>query len=239
MSPQQEPGQEQVGPRIGNARFYTYAGQTFSFGRWVDGVKAGHTFVTSGPMLDFKVNDRLPGSSMDVKPGAMLHISATAYGHPSQIPLKRLQIIGHGKVLAEVTDDAPGQTPGRLSVDLELPAEHGIWLAARADADVTQIAHTTPVYVTVNGDGFQNRANLASRIKIVESYLQEIRDFIGLSTTGDDLKAWRETPPSAFWDDREARHSTPLPSSYSGTTSRLERRIAEAEAKLEELRGRP
>ncbi|MBI4622029.1 MAG: CehA/McbA family metallohydrolase [Verrucomicrobia bacterium] len=219
----QRPGEEQVGPQIGDARFYTYAGQPFSFARWLEGVKAGNTFVTTGPMLDFQVNGRLPGSSLDVKAGTKLRISATAYGHQPQIPLKRLQIIGHGKVLAEVTAGEPGQNPGRLSVDLELGVEHGIWLAARTDAGVAQLAHTTPVYVTVNGDGFHNRANLAPQIELTKRYLQEIRDLFN-------------SPASR--DERQALRSTPSPALYPGARARLERRVAEAEAKLEELRGR-
>ena len=78
-------GEEQVGPQIGDARFYTQVGSPFSFERWLDGVKAGHTFVSTGPMLDFQVAGRLPGSSWEVKAGAKLRMTATAYGQPTQI----------------------------------------------------------------------------------------------------------------------------------------------------------
>ncbi|MSU72058.1 MAG: hypothetical protein EXS43_06910 [Opitutus sp.] len=218
------PGEEQVGAQIGDARFYTYVGRPFSFDRWLAGIKAGNTFVTTGPMLEFQVNDRLPGSSLDVKAGSKVRISATAYGHPSQIPLSRVQIIGHGKVLAEATPGGAGQTPGRLSVELELEVEHGIWLAARTDAGLGQIAHTTPVYVTVNGDGFHNRANLTAQIEASKRYLQEIRDLFNPSAEGANWQA--------------VLYSTPSPALYRGAKEKLERRIAEAEAKLEALRGR-
>lgn len=49
------------------------------------------------------MNDLDPGSSLDVAAGTKVRISARAYGHASQVPLRRLQIIGHGEVLAEVT----------------------------------------------------------------------------------------------------------------------------------------
>lgn len=175
-------------------------------------------------MLEFQVNDRLPGSSLDVKAGSKVRISATAYGHPSQIPLSRVEIIGHGKILAEATPDGAGQTPGRLSVELELGVEHGIWLAARTDAGLGQIAHTTPVYVTVNGDGFHNRANLTAQIEASKRYLQEIRDLFNPSAEGANWQA--------------VLYSTPSPALYRGAKEKLERRIAEAEAKLEALRGR-
>ena len=55
--------------QIGNARFYTYTGEPFTFERWVAALKAGHTFVTTGPMLLLKVNDRMPGDRIDVAAG--------------------------------------------------------------------------------------------------------------------------------------------------------------------------
>jgi hypothetical protein len=217
------PGEEQIGAQIGDARFYTHVGRPFSFDRWLAGIKAGNTFVTTGPMLQFQVNDRLPGASLDVKAGSKVRISATAHGHPAQIPLRRVQIIGHGKVLAEAIPDGAGQTSACLSVELELGVEQGIWLAARTDAGLGQIAHTTPIYVTVNGDGFHNRANLTDQIEASKRYLQEIRDLLHRPAERENWQAVR---------------STPSPVLYRGAKEKLERRIAEAEAKLEALRGR-
>jgi hypothetical protein len=216
-------GEEQVGPQIGDARFYTHVAGPFSFPAWLDAVKAGHTFVTTGPMLEFKVNGRLPGSTLDVKSGDTLRLSAVAHGAPGQIPLRRLQIIGHGKVLAEAVAGSAGQTDGRLAVDLELAPEHGIWLAARADAGASQIAHTTPVYVTVGGDGFYNRSNLAAQIALTRRYLQEVLDLFTPSAARPGAAGWR-TPPG--------------PALYPGTKERMERRVAASEAKLAALERR-
>ncbi|MEX2580925.1 MAG: hypothetical protein WD342_17835 [Verrucomicrobiales bacterium] len=59
-----------------------------------------------------------------------------------------------------------GQSTENLAVEFDLPAEEGFWIAARGrGANPLQVAHTTPVYVTVNGGGFHNpstaRENLA------------------------------------------------------------------------------
>jgi hypothetical protein len=37
--------------QIGNARFYAYSPGSFSYERWFGSVRAGHTFVTTGPMV--------------------------------------------------------------------------------------------------------------------------------------------------------------------------------------------
>ncbi|MEX2043767.1 MAG: CehA/McbA family metallohydrolase [Opitutus sp.] len=212
------PGEERVGPQIGDARFYTYTGRPFSFERWLAAVKAGHTFVTTGPMLELEVDGQKPGSSLDVKPGTRLRIVVKAHGHAGDVPLQRLQLIGHGEVLAEAKPGDSGQSPAQLSIEHELTAAHGIWLAARADAGLSQVAHTTPVYVTVDGDGFHNRSKLGDQIERARSHLQEIRELL-------------EPATSEF-------SRVPGPLSYSGTRERLEQRIVEAERKLEQLRRR-
>src|SRR6185295_6870491 len=103
-------------------------------------------------------------------PGTRLRISAEAFGHASQVPLRSIKIVGHGKVLAH----AEGGSGAHLSVDLELPAEHGLWIAATCDAGTGQVAHTTPVYVTVNGDGFHNPAAARDHLDAAENYLKEL-----------------------------------------------------------------
>lgn len=213
-------GEAVVGPQIGDARFYTYIDKPFSYDRWFTAVKAGQTFATTGPMLELTVNGRKPGASLGVQPGTTVRISAAAHGHAAQVPLQRLQIIGHGKVLAEVRAGEPGQNATGLSLELELPVEHGIWVAARTDAEVSQHAHTTPVYITVNGDGFHNRASLAAQIDRAESYLQEVRELLTLPESPDG-------PASSRSRGLE---------SYPASRKRLQQRIAEAESKLEELR---
>ncbi len=193
--------------QIGNARFYTYVGGPLTFDRWFDAVKAGHTFVTTGPVVLLKVNDRIPGDTLDVAPGTKLRISAEAYGQREQIPLSSLEIIGHGKVLKRV--EGPGVE--RLSVDLDLPADHGIWIAARCAAGKAQIAHTTPVYVTVNGGGFFNSATAPHYLELSEQYLQELEK--ELANPGKSL------------DSQASRHK-----------AALDRQIADARATLGRLR---
>ncbi len=213
-------GEDPVGPQIGDARFYTYTEGEFTFDRWLAGVKAGNTFVTTGPMLELTVNGALPGSTLDVKPGTRLHLVARAWGQPQQIPLQRIQIIGHGKVLREVVPGAAGQTPAELAVEFDLSVEQGIWLAARVDAGPTQLAHTTPVYVTVNGGGFQNRANLDRQIALTKTHLEELRKELGPVVVQTDRPSLRATPP--MWR-------------YPGTSARLEQRIVATEKILGEL----
>ncbi len=144
--------------RIGDARFYTYLGDDFSFDSWRGALRAGHTFVSSGPMIEFTVNGKRAGDRLEVSAGSTLRVQATAFGHQDQVPLTRLEIVAHGQVIATATPDDPIGSAGQLDIDLELPVEKGVWIAARTQAGPGQAAHTTPVYVSVDGSGFQNSA---------------------------------------------------------------------------------
>jgi hypothetical protein len=173
--------------QIGDARFYTYTGAEFSFQRWLEAVKAGHTFVSTGPILELSVNGKIPGDSIDVERGATIRISAKAYGHESQIPLSELAIVGHGQTLKRVTVDEPRKNTQRLSADLELKAGHGIWIAAYARAASTQLAYSTPVYVSVGGGGFHNPETASRNLELSRKYLREVEE--ELSTLGDAVNS--------------------------------------------------
>ena len=112
--------------QIGDARFYTYVGEDFSFETWMAALKAGRTFATTGPIVELTVNGEHPGATVDVEKGASVEIVAKAFGEGAQIPLSSLEIIGHGESLGRVEASAAGQSSRELSLKLELPVEHGI-----------------------------------------------------------------------------------------------------------------
>lgn len=166
---------EDEGPRIGDARFYTYVDGPLTFEGWIAGVKAGHTFVTTGPMLTLTVDDARPGTTLDRREGDVLRIALEASGHATDVPLRDLELVVHGDVVRAVAAGQPNQSAERLNLthDLRVGA-HGVWIAARARGGPTQAAHTTPVYVRANGVGFANPATRAKYLELSEAYLCEI-----------------------------------------------------------------
>jgi hypothetical protein len=183
--------------QIGNARFYTYTGESsLNYASWFTSMKAGHTFVTTGPMLLLKVNGHLPGDNFNITPGTKLEITAEALGHG----VKSVEIVGHGKMLASGTDRA----------GVTITPTHGLWIAAKCEAGPGQMAHTTPVYVTVNGDGWRNPETARRNVELSEEWLRELEQ---------DL-----ANPQPNVDAQAPRHR-----------AELERQIAEARAKLKTL----
>jgi hypothetical protein len=134
------------GGTIGEVRVYAYTGKgRFTADKWFDAVERGHTFVTNGPMIDFRVNKAYPGDEVRVKKGKPLRVRARTWGAEGfTVPIK-LQIIQHGEVIHSVEADA--SNPTELEIDIKIDPGHGSWLAARVEGSEGYRAHTTPIYV--------------------------------------------------------------------------------------------
>lgn len=205
---------EDEGPRIGDARFYTHIDGPLTFDGWMGGVKAGHTFVTSGPMLDLRVDDARPGTTLDRRAGETLKIVVEAQGHATDVPLRDLELVVHGVVVKTVEAGEAGQSSERLLLTHDLPVgAHGVWIAARARGGPTQAAHTTPVYVRAGGTGFANPATARRYLELSETYLREIESELA-------------TPGTAVNDQ------------LSRNRAGIERRIADTRGILAELGSR-
>jgi hypothetical protein len=131
---------------VGCARAYVHVDGPFSYERWIDGIRRGRTFTTSGPLLLLTVNGRPPGEVLTPLPTERLEVVVRA---SSRKPLGRVQLVSNGTVLRElITQDR------EATLTLELPATESRWIVARCSAGETwnairgpDIAHTSAVYV--------------------------------------------------------------------------------------------
>ena len=137
------------------------------------------------------MNDRIPGETLNVAAGTKVRISTRAYGRRAQSPLSDLAIVGHGKILRAVSAEAPGQSAEHLSIEMDLPVDYGIWIAARSGVATNPAAHTTPVYVTVDGGGFHNPDTAAHYLDLSEKYLQQLEQELAHPGDGANRQASR------------------------------------------------
>jgi hypothetical protein len=132
---------------LGAVRTYTrlMADQKPDTGTWIEAVRAGRTFVTSGPLLSLAASDQGPGSIVVVEPGSEVPVRAEAR---SASPIETIEVLAGGKVIAAAK--ASGE---QRSVELQtaLVADRSAWIAARCRGPGGQFAHTTPVHVQVSG----------------------------------------------------------------------------------------
>lgn len=136
---------------------------------WIDGLRAGRTFVTSGPMLYLRAGGCEPGETLECDGGKKVRVVARA---TAQFPMDRLEVVANGHVVASMV--AAGD---RLSVvfdDVILVKTSG-WIAVRVTGPPhrdlptgRQYAHTSPVYVSVPGVPYDASADAAYFLKWID-----------------------------------------------------------------------
>jgi hypothetical protein len=122
--------------------------QDFSYGAWIESVRAGRTFVTDGPLLSLAVNGQELGCELALpKETPTVRIQAEAC---SVTPFARLECVHNGAIVA--TAKATGDHRA-ATIDADVPINGSGWLAARCVGEdgSTIRAHTSPVYVQMEG----------------------------------------------------------------------------------------
>ena len=138
------------GGTIGEARAYACLGKKpFSADTWFEAFRRGRTFTTSGPMLELRVEDALPGDEIRLQADRKLQVRARAWGDPKRMAPVKLEIVRHGEVIRSAESADPMRPEARL--DFTVDSGRGCWIAARARAGDGTSAHTTPVYVIRDG----------------------------------------------------------------------------------------
>jgi hypothetical protein len=137
---------------VGQSRCYVKVQGTPTYGAWIDGILAGNTFATSGPLMFLSVDGAEIGGEVQVSSGSTLNVHVEAHARG---PIGRLQIVSNNQVLH---DQAVSATSAVL--DLPLVADESRWIVARcSDAALPtytpswepNAAHTSSIYVVVDG----------------------------------------------------------------------------------------
>jgi hypothetical protein len=166
------------GATIGEVRTYAYTGRSFSAEAWFEALKHGRTFVTNGPMLTLSVNGAMPGGELRARSRGKLRISAQAWAPEAIGAPKTLEIVSDGRVIRSAQASTPKQ--GKLQMQFDVPAGQSQWIAARVTAFNGAVAHSSPVYVLVDGESFADRAQLRQlvekRLKVLDFVAGRLRD---------------------------------------------------------------
>ncbi|HEX7718298.1 MAG TPA: CehA/McbA family metallohydrolase, partial [Woeseiaceae bacterium] len=144
---------------VGVNRVYVRTGQASRepaarLDNWLDGLKAGHSMATNGPLLGLSVNDQGPGDSLELDEGS--HELEYSGFLRSIVPVDHLELVFNGEVIATIDtgdDRKSADIAGKVSID------RSGWLLLRAwnkgshpmIFDLYPYATTTPVYITVDG----------------------------------------------------------------------------------------
>ncbi|MGH9720588.1 MAG: CehA/McbA family metallohydrolase [Bryobacteraceae bacterium] len=138
---------------IASVRTYAYAGKQFTAATWIDAVKQGRTFFSNGPLLEFKVDGRIPGETVNLPgPGGTVTLEGKVW---SWLPLTRITIYRDGKLWKEVGQDFREQVKVDRSGWFSLVAE-GAPAGLPVDPAFPQ-AGTNAIRVYVGDQKIRNR----------------------------------------------------------------------------------
>ncbi|HZD05441.1 MAG TPA: CehA/McbA family metallohydrolase, partial [Longimicrobiales bacterium] len=140
-------------PPPGADRTFVRVDGSLSVEGWMEGIRAGRTFGSTGPILLLDVAGREPGEEIALAGDAPtdLHVRVELR---SIMPVDTVAVVVNGAVAATLVPDDPARAVLEAAVDVP----EGGWIAARARgpssryvSDSYAFAQTSPVYV-VRGD---------------------------------------------------------------------------------------
>jgi TolB protein len=135
----------------GSTRTYVHTGDAADFDSYLDGLKAGRSFVTNGPLIEFTVDGSMPGDVTAADGSATWDLRLR-----SAVEVTSLEILVNGQVVETI--DVSGDPTRDLSGTVALP--DGGWVAARVVGPATTawpgmdsyaFAHASPVWIGAVG----------------------------------------------------------------------------------------
>ena len=148
---------------LGFGRVYVKLTDGFSYDAWVEGLDAGRSFVTTGPMLFAEVNDRLPGHVFRHSKGASGEYAIS--GHViSSHPVQPIEIVVNGREVRRIRPTNARTDSGayRSRIDAEVDVETSSWVVVRCFEERpggrVRFAHTAPWHIEVSGRPLRPRA---------------------------------------------------------------------------------
>lgn len=165
---------------LGLGRVYVHTGESFSYEAWIENLNAGHSFVTTGPLMDVRFNEQLPGTTW-TKDSAENEITISG-SILSPNRLRSIEIIRNGEAIQRLSIE-PEQTPAgawKYVIHAHETLHGSGWLALRCFEDLpnakVSFAHTNPIYIDVEDSPFIPRRRDA------EFFIQRMNEEIARNT---------------------------------------------------------
>src|SRR5262249_53327877 len=120
-------GKESNGKVLGVFRTYARLSpdEELGYTNWIEAVRAGRTFVTNGPLLQFHLDGQGAGTTLDLTEPRTVHVHADAR---SAVPFEHLEVLVNGEVVAAA---AGAGAPCAAVVERDVLIETSGWIAAR------------------------------------------------------------------------------------------------------------
>jgi dipeptidyl aminopeptidase/acylaminoacyl peptidase len=141
---------------IGSVRTYVKLldGDPLTMDRWLDGLRNGHSFMSTGPLVELEVDGRIPGETLELSEGSEVVVSVEV---TSATRLERAELVFNGEVIASIPFTEDRRT---LSFERSFRPQGSGWYHVRVSGapgesfpmDVPWVqAATNPVWIVLDG----------------------------------------------------------------------------------------
>jgi hypothetical protein len=159
---------------------------------FLEGLKAGRTFATNGPLVRITIDGRGPGSEVALSSGAAT-VRARVWMR-SIVPMDHLEVVSNGEVVATIP-----LAGDRTSADttVTLPVSRSSWFTLRAWADGPRhpvldafpLGTTSPVYVLVAGRPIRSASDAQYFAAWVDRLISAAEQHRGWNTAAERAQA--------------------------------------------------
>jgi len=192
---------------VGYNRVYVNVDGELTWQKWWQGLKAGRSFVTNGPLLVCRADGHLPG-----------HVYRAAAGEAIEIPIEidlqsndaslQLEVVKNGEVAGDVlrpTQRLDGPEPVRLRTNVRFVRSGWFLVRAIADNEETfRFASTAPYFVEIGASNSRvSRASAQFFVDWVDARIERIDDGLADAKQRADVIAPHRAA-RAFWSKRLA-----------------------------------
>jgi hypothetical protein len=184
---------------VGYNRVYVYTGpDEFGYEKWWQGLRAGRSFVTNGPLLRVEAAGKLPGHVFRAPAGMEVSVPIKAR-LTSRDPIRFFEIVKNGRVERKVPLEDWSKT-GSLG---KMTFDSSGWFLVRAIADnpkTFRFASTAPYYVEIGAT--KHRISKAS----AQFFLDWVKERVGRIKIDDADKRREVLEPhraaEKFWQEK-------------------------------------
>jgi len=175
-------------------RVFVQSGAVLDHRSWLAGLKAGRTFVTNAPLLEFSLGGRTMGDELRLASGDHRLMARVALR--SNVPIDHLEIIGNGKVVATIALRGDRMS-ARDSVPITVNASGWYVLRAYSDRaelpvlDLYPFASTSPIYVRVGDAPVRSPDDAAFFVRWIERLEAAARASPGWNTPAEQALVLR------------------------------------------------
>ena len=171
-----------AGVAIGKARTYAHIDTEieFTYDAWMDAIRKANTFVTCGPLMEFSVEGKPPGSRIKMTGnGGTVNVAWKTAS--ITMPMTKIELIVNGEI-CESKSIRTDRDEGYWPVKIDKSSWIALLIRGHYPADQPQqeiiAAHSSPVMIEIEGSHILAKADALTMLEQIEGTLAYI-DTIG------------------------------------------------------------